>query len=64
MPKSDRIQSVLVYIRQNLRNNLSIAELAAVAGLARVSSAAPFWLKPVSRPLRLLNSFAWRLRGS
>ncbi len=34
MPKSDRIQSVLVYIRQNLRNNLSIEDLAAIAGLS------------------------------
>ena len=33
-PKSDRIQSVLVYIRQNLRNALSIEELAAVASLS------------------------------
>ena len=34
MPKSDRIQSVLVHIRQNLRNNLSIEDLAAVAGVS------------------------------
>jgi len=33
-PKSDRIQSVLTYIRLNLRNTLSIEELAAVAGLS------------------------------
>ena len=33
-PKSDRIQSVLTYIRRNLRNTLSIEELAAVAGLS------------------------------
>lgn len=33
-PKSDRIQSVLAYIRLNLRNILSIEELAAVAGLS------------------------------
>ena len=33
-PKSDRIQSVLVYIRQNLRSTLSIEELAAVASLS------------------------------
>ena len=33
-PKSDRIQSVLAYIRQNLRNTLSVEELAAVASLS------------------------------
>lgn len=33
-PKSDRIQSVLAYVRQNLRNALSIEELAAIAGLS------------------------------
>jgi transcriptional regulator GlxA family with amidase domain len=33
-PKSDRIQSVVAYIRQNLRNTLSIGELAAVASLS------------------------------
>jgi transcriptional regulator GlxA family with amidase domain len=33
-PKSDRIQSVLAYIRQNLGNALSIEELAGVATLS------------------------------
>jgi transcriptional regulator GlxA family with amidase domain len=33
-PKSDRIESVVAYIRQNLANPLSIEELAAVAGLS------------------------------
>jgi transcriptional regulator GlxA family with amidase domain len=33
-PKSDRVDSVLSYIRQNLRNALSIEELAAVARLS------------------------------
>jgi transcriptional regulator GlxA family with amidase domain len=33
-PKSDRIQSVVAYIRKNLRNTLSIDELAAVASLS------------------------------
>ena len=33
-PKSDRIQSVLVHIRKNLQNTLSVEELAAVACLS------------------------------
>jgi transcriptional regulator GlxA family with amidase domain len=33
-PKSDRIELVLVHIRQNLRNPLTIEELAAVANLS------------------------------
>ena len=33
-PKSDRIESVLGHIRQNLRNSLSVEELAAVANLS------------------------------
>jgi transcriptional regulator GlxA family with amidase domain len=33
-PKSDRIELVLTHIRQNLRNTLSIDELAAVASLS------------------------------
>jgi transcriptional regulator GlxA family with amidase domain len=33
-PKSDRIDRVLAYIRQNLRSTLSIPELAAVASLS------------------------------
>ncbi len=33
-PKSDRIELVLTYIRQNLRNSLTIEELAAVAKLS------------------------------
>lgn len=33
-PKSDRIESVLVYIRRNLRNPLTIEELASVANLS------------------------------
>ena len=33
-PKSDRIELVLAHIRQNLRNSLSIEELAAVANLS------------------------------
>src|SRR5229473_1466872 len=34
MPKSDRIELVLAHIRQNLRNSLTIEELAAVANLS------------------------------
>jgi transcriptional regulator GlxA family with amidase domain len=33
-PKSDRIELVLAHIRQNLRNTLSVEELAAVANLS------------------------------
>ncbi|SAL09255.1 AraC family transcriptional regulator [Caballeronia peredens] len=33
-PKSDRIESVLVHIRRNLRNALTVEELAAVANLS------------------------------
>ncbi len=33
-PKSDRIELVLAHVRQNLRNPLSVDELAAVAGLS------------------------------
>ena len=33
-PKSDRIESVLGHIRQNLRNSLTVEELAAVANLS------------------------------
>ena len=33
-PKSDRIQLVVAYIRQNLRSPLSVEELAAVANLS------------------------------
>lgn len=33
-PRSDRIQSVLAHIRQNLRSTLSVEELAAVASLS------------------------------
>lgn len=34
MPRSDRIQSVVAHIRQNLRSTLSVEELAAVAHLS------------------------------
>ena len=33
-PKSDRIELVVAHIRENLRNLLSIEELAAVANLS------------------------------
>ncbi|MCG2626290.1 GlxA family transcriptional regulator [Bradyrhizobium sp. WYCCWR 13023] len=33
-PKSDRIQSALAYVRQNLKSTLSVEELAGVAGLS------------------------------
>ena len=33
-PKSDRIELVVAYIRQNLRKPLSVEELASVAGLS------------------------------
>jgi transcriptional regulator GlxA family with amidase domain len=45
-PKSDRIEMVLAHIRQNLRNPLTIEELAAVANLSPRQFSRAF---PVSR---------------
>lgn len=63
-PKSDRIELVLAYIRQNLRKPLTIEELAAVASLSPASSAAPFWVRPASHQQRLWSGFGWRPPGS
>ena len=48
-PKSDRIERVLTHIRLNLRDALSIDELAAVASLSPRQFSRAFWRKPVSR---------------
>lgn len=53
-PKSDRVELVLTHIRRNLRNPLTIEELADVTNLSpRQFSRAPFWPKQANRRPRL-----------
>lgn len=54
-PKSDRIQSVLTHIRQNLRNVLSVEELAAVACLSPRQFSRAFMAETGQSPSRVVE---------
>jgi transcriptional regulator GlxA family with amidase domain len=54
-PRSDRIQSVLAYIRQNLRNTLSIEELADVAGLSPRQFSRAFLAETAQSPAKAVE---------
>jgi transcriptional regulator GlxA family with amidase domain len=64
-PKSDRIELVLAHIRQNLRNPLTIEELAAVASLSPRQFSRTFLAEtPASHRQKPSNGFDWRQPGS
>jgi transcriptional regulator GlxA family with amidase domain len=55
MPKSDRIGSVVAYIRQNLRNPLTIDELAGVAKLSPRQFSRAFLAETGQSPARAVE---------
>jgi len=54
-PKSDRIETVLAHIRQNLRNALTIEELAAVANLSPRQFSRAFLAETRQSPARAVE---------
>jgi transcriptional regulator GlxA family with amidase domain len=54
-PKSDRIELVVAYIRQNLRNPLTIEELAAVANLSPRQFSRAFLAETGQSPARAVE---------
>lgn len=63
-PRSDRIELVLAHIRQNLRNPLTIDELAAVANLSPRQFSRAFLARPVNHRQKPSSSCGWRRPGS
>jgi transcriptional regulator GlxA family with amidase domain len=55
VPKSDRIDSVLVYIRQNLKSGLTVADLAAVARLSPRQFSRAFFAETGQSPAKAVE---------
>src|SRR6266702_6334760 len=60
-PKSDRIELVVAYIRQNLRNPLTIEDLAAVANLSPRQFSRSFLAQVFCQDWHLRSAFSLRI---